>query len=100
MWDVEGGQSISSMRGGAGVGAGVGGGGEVGPAAKASGHRDSVYCLAMNSSASVMVSGSTERVSSHAIGCIRMWDPRTAQQVRRSRGICTHELHDGSMMHR
>ncbi len=48
---------------------------------KASGHRDSIYCLAINSGGSVVVSGSTERVSSHAIGLLRLWDPRTAQQV-------------------
>ena len=34
-----------------------------------------------NSAGSLVVSGSTERVSSHAIGLLRLWDPRSAQKV-------------------
>lgn len=48
---------------------------------KASGHKDSVYCLATNADGSVIVSGSTERVSTHAIGLLRLWDSRTGQKV-------------------
>ena len=48
---------------------------------KASGHKDSVYCLATNKDGSVIVSGSTERVSTHAIGLLRIWDPRNGHKV-------------------
>jgi len=49
---------------------------------KATGHKDSVYCLAANGDGTVIVSGSPERVSTHAIGLLRIWDPRTGQKVR------------------
>lgn len=73
IWDVEAARAVASMP-------------SPGPPGditfmKASGHRDSIYCLAINSGGSVVVSGSTERVSSHAIGLLRLWDPRTAQKV-------------------
>eukprot|EP00287_Rhodomonas_sp_CCMP768_P002079 CAMPEP_0196734602 /NCGR_PEP_ID=MMETSP1091-20130531/13282_1 /TAXON_ID=302021 /ORGANISM="Rhodomonas sp., Strain CCMP768" /LENGTH=729 /DNA_ID=CAMNT_0042078125 /DNA_START=337 /DNA_END=2526 /DNA_ORIENTATION=+ len=52
-----------------------------------SGHRDSVYCLATNPSGSLFVSGSTERVSTHAIGLLRIWDPRALdKKVGRLKG--------------
>uniref|UniRef100_A0A915K2Q2 WD repeat-containing protein 48 homolog n=1 Tax=Romanomermis culicivorax TaxID=13658 RepID=A0A915K2Q2_ROMCU len=44
-----------------------------------SGSKDSIYSLAMNSSGSVVVSGSTEKV-------IRVWDPRTCQKLMKLRG--------------
>lgn len=42
--------------------------------------------MAVNSSASVLVSGSSERVSTHAIGLLRIWDPRTGEKVGRLKG--------------
>jgi WD repeat-containing protein 48 len=53
---------------------------------KATGHLDSVYCLATNTAGTVVVSGSTERVSTHAIGLLRIWDPRTAEKSGRLKG--------------
>mmetsp|Transcript_21955 Transcript_21955/g.60109 ORF Transcript_21955/g.60109 Transcript_21955/m.60109 type:complete len:243 (+) Transcript_21955:95-823(+) len=53
---------------------------------KCSGHMDSVYCLATNRPGTVLVSGSPERVSAHAIGLVRMWDPRTNEAVGRLKG--------------
>jgi len=38
------------------------------------GTKESIYALAMNSSASVVVSGSTEKV-------LRVWDPRTCHKL-------------------
>jgi len=52
-----------------------------------SGHRDSVYCLATNPAGTLLVSGSTERVSTHAIGLLRIWDPRALdKKVGRLKG--------------
>ena len=73
IWDVEAARTVASMPSPAPPG-------DI-TFLKASGHRDSIYCLATNSSGSVVVSGSTERVSSHAIGLLRLWDPRSAQKV-------------------
>eukprot|EP00286_Rhodomonas_abbreviata_P026147 CAMPEP_0181297280 /NCGR_PEP_ID=MMETSP1101-20121128/5154_1 /TAXON_ID=46948 /ORGANISM="Rhodomonas abbreviata, Strain Caron Lab Isolate" /LENGTH=314 /DNA_ID=CAMNT_0023402203 /DNA_START=266 /DNA_END=1207 /DNA_ORIENTATION=+ len=51
------------------------------------GHRDSVYCLGTNPAGTVFVSGSTERVSTHAIGLLRIWDPRVMdKKVGRLKG--------------
>jgi len=75
LWDVEALQSVSAMpsRGGEGNVSFI----------KASGHQDSIYCLATNASGSVVVSGSTERVSTHAIGLLRIWDPRSGEKVQK-----------------
>ncbi len=52
-----------------------------------SGHRDSVYCLATNPAGTLFVSGSAERVSTHAIGLLRIWDPRALdKKVGRLKG--------------
>ena len=75
IWDVEAARAVASMPSPAPPG-------DI-TFLKASGHRDSIYCLAINSGGNVVVSGSTERVSSHAIGLLRLWDPRTAQKVFR-----------------
>mmetsp|Transcript_25366 Transcript_25366/g.83900 ORF Transcript_25366/g.83900 Transcript_25366/m.83900 type:complete len:707 (-) Transcript_25366:41-2161(-) len=50
------------------------------------GHKDSVYCIATNNDGKLVVSGSTERVSTHAIGLIRLWDPRTGERTGRLKG--------------
>jgi len=101
------------------------------PFIKGSGHRDSIYCLATNrhahkcqkrprnrpmkaqkrptdtgtnSAGSLVVSGSTERVSSHAIGLLRLWDPRSAQKVawtlfRLDSLACAHMLTPADVRH-
>ncbi|EKX42470.1 hypothetical protein GUITHDRAFT_73823, partial [Guillardia theta CCMP2712] len=56
------------------------------PVAQMPGHKDSVYCIATNNDGKLVVSGSTERVSTHAIGLIRLWDPRTGERTGRLKG--------------
>jgi hypothetical protein len=51
---------------------------------KATGHLDSVYCLATNTAGTVVVSGA--RVSTHAIGLLSIWDPRIAELSLRLKG--------------
>ncbi|CAK9296973.1 unnamed protein product [Gordionus sp. m RMFG-2023] len=41
--------------------------------------RDSIYCLTMNESGTVLISGSTEKV-------LRVWDPRTCCKITKLRG--------------
>lgn len=43
------------------------------------GIKDSVYCVAMNTAATVIIAGSTEKV-------LRVWDPRTCQKTMKLRG--------------
>ena len=45
-----------------------------------------MYCIATNNDGRLVVSGSTERVSTHAIGLIRLWDPRTGERTGRLKG--------------
>ncbi|KAM6953450.1 WD repeat-containing protein 48-like [Aplochiton taeniatus] len=44
-----------------------------------SGNKDSIYSLAMNQTASIIVSGSTEKV-------LRVWDPRTCAKLMKLKG--------------
>ena len=72
LWDIEAARTQSCMP--------YGGGGDI-SFQKASGHHDSIYCLSTNAQGSVVVSGSTERVSTYAVGLLRIWDPRTGEKV-------------------
>lgn len=93
IWDMEVGRAHTGMPFGSDLRDAV--------PARADGHQDSVYCLATNAAGSVVVSGSTERVSRHAIGLLRMWDPRTAAKAGRLKGHtdnvrCVMVSQDGS----
>ena len=43
------------------------------------GHKDSIYCVALNKTGTVLVSGSTERL-------LRVWDPRTCAKQMKLKG--------------
>ncbi|KAM6375116.1 WD repeat-containing protein 48 isoform 3-T4 [Alca torda] len=49
-----------------------------------SGNKDSIYSLAMNQMGTVIVSGSTEKVSKNLV--LRVWDPRTCAKLMKLKG--------------